>query len=170
MPTVAEQLRAGREQRQLDVYQVAEITKIKTDQLRALEEGNFNCFTAPVYIRGFVRTYGTVLKLDVPKLMADLDLELNRTEKFSAPPALTVQPKGVLDFLMLQLSQLNWKLALAILVLAVVVIGGGLGYRAWQKQKSTDPYKNLGSGLYQSRPETGELLPLPPAATNAPRR
>ena len=170
MPTVAEQLRAGREQRKLDVYQVAEITKIRTDHLRALEEGDFNRFTAPVYIRGFVRTYGNLLKLDVPKLMADLDLELNRTEKFSAPPALTVQPKGILDFVMLQLSQLNWKLAVALLVLAVVVIFGGLGYRSWQKNKSADPLKNLGSGQYQPRLETGELLPLPPAVTNAPRR
>ena len=135
MPTVAEQLRAGREQRKLDVHQVAEITKIKTDHIRALEEGNFNCFTAPVYIRGFVRTYGNLLKLDVPKLMADLDLELNRTEKFSAPPALTVQPKGVLDFVMLQLSQLNWKLAVALVVILVIVIFGTLFYRAQKKKQ-----------------------------------
>ena len=50
MPTVAEQLRQGREQRKLDVYQVAEITKIKTDHIRALEENNFNCFTAPAIV------------------------------------------------------------------------------------------------------------------------
>lgn len=94
MPTVAEQLRQGREQRKLDVYQVAEITKIKTDHIRALEEGNFNCFTAPVYIRGFVRTYGTLLKLDLPKLMADLDQELGRTEKFATPPRSPSSPKA----------------------------------------------------------------------------
>ena len=167
MPTVAEQLRQGREQRKLDVYQVAEITKIKTDHIRALEEGDFNCFTAPVYIRGFVRTYGTVLKLDVPKLMADLDAELGRTEKFAAPPALTEQPKSILDYLMLQLSQLNWKLAVALVVIVVIVICGALAWRSSKKQKTADPLKNLGSGLYQPRQETGELLPLP---TNAPRR
>jgi cytoskeleton protein RodZ len=167
MPTVAEQLRQGREQRKLDVYQVAEITKIKTDHIRALEEGNFNCFTAPVYIRGFVRTYGTLLKLDLPKLMADLDQELGRTEKFATPPSLTVQPKSVLDYLMLRLSLLNWKLAVLLVLVAAGVIGGGLAYRASQKQKNVDPLKNLGSGLYQPRQETGELLPLP---TTAPRR
>ena len=37
MSTVSEQLRLAREQQQLDVYQVAEITKIKTDHVRALE-------------------------------------------------------------------------------------------------------------------------------------
>src|SRR3974390_3042864 len=68
--TVAEQLRTSRESRHLTVEQVAEITKIRTDHLRALEEGNFDVFSAPVYIRGFVRSYSTLLKLDVPQIMA----------------------------------------------------------------------------------------------------
>ena len=38
MSTVAEQLRQGREARGLTVEQVAEVTKIRTDHLRALEE------------------------------------------------------------------------------------------------------------------------------------
>ena len=76
MPTVAEQLRTAREAQSLTVYQVAEITKIKTDHVRALEEGNYNTFSAPVYIRGFVRTYSNVLKLDVRSVMAELEAEL----------------------------------------------------------------------------------------------
>jgi len=66
MSTVAEQLRQAREARHLTVQQAAEITKIRTDHLRALEEGNFEVFSAPVYIRGFVRSYSTLLKMEVP--------------------------------------------------------------------------------------------------------
>ena len=66
MPTVAEQLRAAREAQGLTVYQVADATKIKTDHVRALDEGNFDVFSAPVFIRGFVRTYATLLHLEVP--------------------------------------------------------------------------------------------------------
>src|SRR3974390_954449 len=105
--TVAEQLRTSRESRHLTVEQVAEITKIRTDHLRALEEGNFDVFSAPVYIRGFIRSYATLLKLDVPQVMAGLDSELSRTEKFSEPPPLSREPRGVLDFLTLQLSKFN---------------------------------------------------------------
>src|SRR6516165_4032561 len=83
MSAVAEQLRHGREAQNLTVQQVAEITKMRTDHLRALEEGNFNVFSAPVYIRGFVRTYSTLLKLDVPKVMRDLEAELGATQKFA---------------------------------------------------------------------------------------
>jgi cytoskeletal protein RodZ len=42
MSTVAEQLRQAREAQNLSVYQVAEITKIRTDHIRALDEGNFD--------------------------------------------------------------------------------------------------------------------------------
>ena len=51
MATVADQLRRAREAQQLNIYQVAEITKIKTDHIRALESGNYDTFSAPVYIR-----------------------------------------------------------------------------------------------------------------------
>src|SRR5204863_795210 len=106
MPTVAEQLRHAREEQNLNVYQVAEITKIKTDHIRALESGTWDSFSAPVYIRGFVRTYAKTLKLDVAKLTAELEAELNRTEKFCEPPPLVQRRGGALDFLMLQLSKL----------------------------------------------------------------
>ena len=89
MSTVAEQLRVAREARKLTIEQVAEVTKIRTDYIRALEEGNFNVFSAPIYIRGSVKNYATLLKLDVPQIMAVLTDELGRTEKFSEPPPLT---------------------------------------------------------------------------------
>ena len=108
MSTVSEQLRQAREARNLTVQQVVEITKIRTDHLRALEEGNFDVFSAPVYIRGFVRTYSTLLKLDVPQIMAALEAELAQTTKFADPPSLAERPRGVLDFLMLQLSKVDW--------------------------------------------------------------
>ena len=122
MPTVAEQLRCAREAQNLSIYQVAEITKIKTDHIRALESGTYDSFSAPVYIRGFVRTYAKALKLDVTELTATLEAELSQTEKFSEPPPLTNQPRGTLDFLMLQLSKLSWR----ILVGGVVAIFLGL--------------------------------------------
>src|SRR5579862_8116727 len=103
MSTVAEQLRLAREEKKLTVYQVAEITKIRTDHIRALEEGNFDVFSAPVYIRGFVRSYAGLLKLDVPSIMARLETELGGTEKFREPPPLTQHKRGILDFITLQL-------------------------------------------------------------------
>src|SRR5690242_6092270 len=123
MSTVAEQLRQAREAQKLSIQELAEITKIRSDHIRALEEGNFNVFSAPVYIRGFVRTVSTLLKLDVPQVMSNLEAELGATVKFREPPPLTDQPKTPIDFVMLQLSKVNLRKGAVILGgLALVVI------------------------------------------------
>ena len=109
MSTVAEQLRQAREAKNLTEQQVVEITKIRTDHLRALEEGNFDVFSAPVYIRGFVRSYATLLKLDVPQIMSALEAELAGTTKFAEPPSLAEHKHSSVDFLMLQLSKVDWE-------------------------------------------------------------
>jgi cytoskeleton protein RodZ len=158
MPTVAEQLRNAREARKLTIHQVADTTKIRTDHLRALEEGNFDVFSAPVYIRGFVRTYATLLKLDVPQIMAALDAELSRTEKFHEPPRLSDQPRGVLDFLTLQLSKLSWRWGL--------IVAGGVGLLliialAVVLARRHDPLAKLPPAIYRPATNAGDRLPLP---------
>jgi len=167
MATVSEQLRQAREQQHLDIYQVAESTKIKTDHIRALESGNFDVFSAPVYIRGFIRTYATMLKLDVPRLLSDLDSELGQSEKFRELPPLTNTPRSPVDFLMLQLSRLNWRILFGIgagivfLILAAAVIRS-------KASKPADPLKDLAPGQHKAAPgKSGETLPLP---TPQPKR
>ena len=160
MPTVAEQLRAAREAKNLTISQVAEATKIRTDHIRALEEGNFNVFSAPVYIRGFVRNYATMLKLDVPQIMAVLDAELGRTEKFKEPPPLVEESKTVLDHAMFWLAKLNWRVGLigiAAVGLVLVVTLAGL---AWRHHLHSRPDINLPPAFYQAT-NAGETLPLP---------
>ena len=164
MPTVAEQLRAAREAKKLSVNEVADTTKIRTDHIRALEAGDFDVFTATVYIRGFVRCYATLLKLDVPEIMRTLDGELGQTEKFSEPPPLSSQRKGVLDFLMLQLSKLNGRkgglvLAGAAVILLVLLV-------AWigRSRPKSQTVPKLPPTTYQSgQKQSGDTLPLPKA-------
>ncbi len=163
MPTVAEQLRPAREAQNLTVNQVAEITKIRTDHIRALEEGNFDVFPAPVYIRGFVRTYATLLKLDVPQVMAALDAELGQTEKFREPPPLPGQSMRALDFLMLQLSKVSWRMGLVVVGAVVLVVVVAAVYLAGRHRKTADPLAGLPPAMYQpARTNTGDTLPLPP--------
>jgi cytoskeletal protein RodZ len=168
MPTVAEQLRAAREAKKLSITEVAEITKIRGDHLRALEEGNFDMFVAPVYIRGFTRTYATLLKLEVPQLIKALDVELGKTDKFSEPPPLTDEKKGVLDFAMLQLSKVNLRQGAIILggVAVVVAVLGAI--LLWRSHSAADPLRNLPPAKYNPPAKnSGQKLPLP---TPAPRK
>jgi cytoskeletal protein RodZ len=162
MSSVAEQLHTAREAKNLTVHQVAEVTKIRTDHIRALEEGNFNAFSAPVYIRGFVRTYAGLLKLDVPRLMTTLDQELGATEKFREPPPLTDQPRNALDFITLQLSKVNWRIASVVIgVLVLILIIYSIA-RASRHNKDVNPVADLPAAVYQPA-QAGDTLPLPAA-------
>ena len=165
MPTVAEQLHTAREQQGFTVHQLADVTKIRTDHIRALEEGNYHVFAAPVYIRGFVRSCAGILKMDAQVVLSTLDEELSKIEKFREHPRLTGQPRGWLDLIMLQLSKLNWKVLLPLLAISIGVVTIIFVYRSVKLEQSKDPLRNLGSGQYQpARKQTGETLPLPPAS------
>jgi cytoskeletal protein RodZ len=115
MSTVAEQLHVAREAQGLTVQQVADAIKIRADHIGALEQGDFSVFSAPIYIRGSVKNYAKLLKLDLPPLMAALDIELGRTEKFSEPPPFTDESKKPLDRVIYLLAKLNLKWALAMI-------------------------------------------------------
>jgi cytoskeleton protein RodZ len=162
MPTVSDQLQQAREAKHLTVEQVAEITKIRGDHLRALEAGNFEVFSAPVYIRGFVRTYSTLLKLDVARVMAELEGELGQSKKFAEPPPLSEHPRGAVDFVMLQLSKIDWQKSLLALSAAVIVLTAVLTFVGWRHSRSNDPLQNLKPGMYQPSQNSGNTLPLPP--------
>jgi cytoskeletal protein RodZ len=160
MSTVAEQLRTAREAKNLTVEQVAETTKIRTDHIRALEEGNFNVFSAPIYIRGSVKLYAGALKLDSAALLATLNAELGATEKYSEPPPLGETKKTLLDTLTLLLAKVNWKLGVAGVVLIGLAVVAVLSFLAWRHHKNSDPLKNLPPAIYQPA-NTGDTLPLP---------
>ena len=167
MLTVAEQLRQGREAMKLDINQVADATKLKTDQIRALEQGNYESFSASVYLRGSIRTYAKLVKLDPVKLIAQLDSELNGTNKFAEEGPAPQRKRSSMDSLMLQLSRLNWGMASLLVVLVLLALVASVSYQAWKNRKSSDPLQKLGSGMYQPTEPTGETLPLP---TNISRR
>jgi cytoskeleton protein RodZ len=168
MATVGEQLRRAREARDLSVEQVAEITKIRTDHVKALEEGNYDVFSAPVYIKGFVRTYSTLLKQDVPATMAALEAELGQTNRFAEAPALTGEPKGIVDFAMLQLSKLDLRKGVWLVGGLGVLVIGVVCFLTWKHYRTRDPLQDVKPGIYQPvQTNRGPTLPLP---TNAPRR
>ena len=157
--SVAQQLRSAREAQSLTIQYVAEITKIRTDHLRALEDGNFNIFSAPVYIRGFVRTYARMLKLDSSQIGTALDDELGQTEKFKEPPPLVQESNTVLDHLMFLLSKFDWRKGLMGLgTLGVVLMLTLTGFALFHHRHS-DPLAGLKPAMYQASSQ-GETLPL----------
>jgi len=159
MPTVGQQLRQAREAQKIGLHEVVDMTKIRGDHLRALEEGNYSVFSAPVYIRGFVRTYATLLKLDTAQILVQLGREL--ADSGQVDPLLAPVQKSLLDTAMFQLSRFSRRLVWPAVGLAVALLVMLAGFFLWRHSRKEDPTAGLGAGLYQVPTNSGDTLPLP---------
>ena len=65
-------LRSARIQRGLSIEQVAQDTRISARFIEALEDDAFEELPAPVYVRGFLRSYANYLKVDPNPLLEEL--------------------------------------------------------------------------------------------------
>ena len=161
MPTVAEKLRAAREAQTLTINHLADKTKIRTDHLRAIEEGNYAVFSAPIYLRGTVKNYAAALKLDTAQILADLDSELRHSTKLTERPSLS-EPgrKNLLDKLTLLLARVNLKAGIA--GMALIMIVGLTSVIVWavHSHKNRDPLAGLPPAVYQTS-TASDTLPLP---------
>ncbi len=81
---LGERFRAAREARGLSLSDVAEQIRIRSVYLAAIEEENWPTIGAPVYVRGFLRTYARFLGIDPEETVA----AFNRTH----PPGSPAQP------------------------------------------------------------------------------
>jgi hypothetical protein len=88
---------------------------------------------------------------------------LGQTKKFAEPPPLSDHPRGVVDFLMLQLSKIDWQKGVLLLGVAVVALALLLAYAGWRHYRNSDSLKNVKPGVYHPAARNpGDTLPLPP--------
>lgn len=78
---LGEILKERRESLNLSVEEVAKATKLKKSTILALENGNYKELQEPIYIRGFLKIYTSILDLDYNKLSPILDKELRSAGK-----------------------------------------------------------------------------------------
>ena len=76
--TVGQALAAKRGERGLSIDQVAASTRISADHLQALEADDFKAFAAPVYAKGYLRTYARYLGLDADELVRQMPSDEHR--------------------------------------------------------------------------------------------
>jgi cytoskeletal protein RodZ len=89
MPALGERFRAAREARGLSLSDVSEQIRIRSVYLAAIEEENWGSIGAPVYIRGFLRTYARFLGLDPEEVVAFFN---------GAPqPSINAKPAGLIE-------------------------------------------------------------------------
>jgi cytoskeletal protein RodZ len=113
-------------------------------------------------MRGFVRNYAGLLKLDVEEVMKGLEVELGQVkpddigEKGESPLR-----SGLLDGVMLHFSGVRWRAVIPVFLVVGLAVGVYLGREEWRKYKSNDPLEALGSGLNEeSLVTSADQLPI----------
>ncbi|HLY01732.1 MAG TPA: RodZ domain-containing protein [Candidatus Cybelea sp.] len=84
---LGERFRAAREARGASLSDVADRIRIRSVYLTAIEDEHWDAIGAPVYIRGFLRTYARYLGLDPEEAVAAFNATLPEP-----PPPGTVEP------------------------------------------------------------------------------
>jgi cytoskeleton protein RodZ len=119
---IGEELRAARRARGETIEMVAETLRIRSCYLAALEEGAPERLPGPLYVRGFLRSYGDYLGLSGRRLVAMLDgARLESARPMIAPPVPPAARHGA-----------HLRLATGLSVLLGAAIYGGWHYEAWR--------------------------------------
>ncbi|MBP8256839.1 MAG: helix-turn-helix domain-containing protein, partial [Opitutaceae bacterium] len=71
MQTIGERLEEARKRKGVSIREVAEATKIRGEYLHKFENNQFDLSLPEIYVRGFLRTYATFLKLPGDKIVND---------------------------------------------------------------------------------------------------
>jgi cytoskeleton protein RodZ len=125
MPALGERFRAAREARGLTLSDVAEHIRIRSVYLAAIEDENWASIGAPVYIRGFLRTYARFLGLDPEEVVADFNGQASASSQPPASPAGSSPKTSYLHDEQAParaLSPLIWIASLVAVVLIAIVV------------------------------------------------
>ncbi|MFZ6732561.1 helix-turn-helix domain-containing protein [Undibacterium sp. Ji42W] len=139
--TAGAQLSAARVQLGLSLQQVADQLKLSQRQILALENNQFDDLPKMVIVRGFVRSYAKLLKLDPALIIDSLPAEkgLGGLDADLRPTLATPFMESRTPFLGRQDANNNRKYVIGAVVLAVCA----LVFVAVQKLEQNDYFKNL---------------------------
>jgi len=82
--SIGAQLRAARKKRKLGIEEVAQELHLDIDVIRALENDERGKLPAPIFVQGYLKSYGRLVGLPVDKLIKDY------SEQMGEPPPLHV--------------------------------------------------------------------------------
>lgn len=100
-------LREARTARGLEIADIAELTHVRREYLRALEEGRYDDLPEDVYTRNFVKLYAQAVGLDAEQILSDyqaerrqagglttLEMRLEKERRGEPPPRQRRKKKG----------------------------------------------------------------------------
>ena len=141
MSALGERFRAAREARGLSLSDVAEQIRIRSVYLAAIEDENWDAIGAPVYIRGFLRTYGRFLGLDTDEIVGAFNTGAGGAQAKQASVSAAAEPGGRFEPARSRnLSPLIWIASLVAVLLIAFIFYNELAFR---KEPAPAPASSL---------------------------
>ena len=96
MQSIGERLEEARKRKGISIREAAESTKIRGDYLHKFENNQYDIRLPEIYVRGFLRSYSTFLKLPADKIIADYNA-LNHVDPKASPRTVNREVYGRMD-------------------------------------------------------------------------
>jgi cytoskeletal protein RodZ len=159
--TVGQRLRAAREEKGLNLEDIAAQTRIPRRHLESLEEGHWDKLPAPTYTIGFARSYATALGLDRTEIADQLRGEMGGQRAPVMAPAEVFEPTDPAR------TMPKWLVLGAIVaVIAIVLV------MSWLNERSLDAGDEAGTSAPPAVAAAPQAAPAPqpaqPAAAQGP--
>jgi cytoskeleton protein RodZ len=122
---IGSSLRSAREQRKLDLADVARTTHIRERYLQALEDERFDALPGEAYVKGFLRTYADQLGLDGQQFVEEYNTRFPAPETPETAPLLRVRPRRRLRLLDARLVAIPVAVAIGLFVWRTASSGNG---------------------------------------------
>ncbi|UCF06712.1 MAG: DUF4115 domain-containing protein [bacterium] len=119
--TVGEVLLAARERSGLTLDEVSQETKVPKSMLEYLETDNFDAIPAKVYVKGFLRSYGSFLGLDIDYILNKYEVQTGQTHT-SKGDLWEIETEVVEEELLSPSILKRYVLPVALLAIIVLVI------------------------------------------------
>jgi len=144
MDSIGEVFENKRKSLGLSLKEVENVTKIRTRYLQAIEDDNFDIIPGSAYVRGFIRTYASFLKIDSGPLIKEYEEEYGEPLQYEKEKYVDVRERDV--FKRRRLIFLFSVVGVILLVLAIVWGGSALNKKIQapkQEEKTEIPLEDV---------------------------
>lgn len=160
---IGDALREAREHQGRTLQDASQVTRVRTDYLRALEEEQFHIIGSDVYAKGFLTTYARFLELDPEPLLERYRHDV-QTSGYD-PHALLEHPVAVSPSRSVP-RWLAWAAAAGVVLVAAVTVAQATGGRT--PSPAEEPTELAGAATPPEEPEPSPSLSPSPTPTPIP--
>ena len=181
MEIIGRILKENRIRKNLTIHEISMVTKINSRIIKAIEKGNLNELPSKSFLRGFIRSYASYLKIDVNEILRTFQEELGSTlyqptqegipQKSQNPQRKTSnKAHHPLSFLVKQSfsSYIFWTLGILSLIFLIVEIRNLVEKYKLESLVNFSPQTLKGAKTLEKNPKQEPLLDEKLANENLP--